>query len=69
MANHSTAAGTWAKRLKFDRREPTLIILMGTGQFLHIFLIIGSPAIVGHVFGHESNVKYGQAAFETDKRQ
>lgn len=45
------------QRLKFDRREPTLIILMGFRQFLHSILILGSLSISAHLFSHESNVE------------
>lgn len=41
------------QRLKFDRREPTLIIRMVFRQFLHIVLIIGYPAIALKAFGHK----------------
>ncbi|WP_236535671.1 hypothetical protein, partial [Pseudomonas syringae] len=48
-----TRAWNIGRVVKFDRREPTLIIRMVFRQFLHIVLIIGYPAIALKAFGHK----------------
>ncbi|OSN24785.1 hypothetical protein BV339_00324 [Pseudomonas syringae pv. actinidiae] len=48
------------QHLKFERREPALIVLMSIIQFLHILLTIGSIRISGGGFSHESNVRYSR---------
>ena len=43
--------------LKLDRREPTLIVLIGFRQFLHIVLMIHLLAIDGLRFSRKINDK------------
>lgn len=56
-----------SQRLKFDRSEPALIVMIGFRQLLHIILIIGSFAIIGEVSVTKTTVN-AVAGAEIDQR-